>query len=49
MFNNNIPFSYTVYSDCDCDYNHSNDCDYNLNKGVYINAQFQKQSPKGVL
>ena len=39
MFNNKIPFSFPVYGDCDCDYNHSSDCDYNLKKGVYMNAQ----------
>ena len=38
MFNSKILFIFPVYSDCDWDYNHSSVCDYNLNKGVYMNA-----------
>ena len=40
MFNNKIPFSFPLYSDCNCGYNHRSDCDYNLNKGVYVIAHF---------
>ena len=40
MFDNKRPFSFPVYNDCDCDYNHNIDCDYSLDKRVYMNAQF---------